>query len=51
MKTLRIVSALALVLLWASQSPGARFEVPLEGSPSCGPEDAAVTIVEFLDYQ
>jgi hypothetical protein len=28
-----------------------RYDVPLQGSPSCGPENAPVTIVEFLDYQ
>lgn len=28
-----------------------RFTIPLEGSPSQGPQDALVTIVEFIDYQ
>jgi len=28
-----------------------RFTIPLEGSPSLGPQDALVTIVEFIDYQ
>jgi hypothetical protein len=28
-----------------------RFTIPLEGSPSQGPQDAPVTIVEFIDYQ
>jgi protein-disulfide isomerase len=28
-----------------------RFTIPLENSPSLGPQDAPVTIVEFIDYQ
>jgi hypothetical protein len=28
-----------------------RFTVPLENSPSLGPRDAPITIVEFIDYQ
>jgi hypothetical protein len=28
-----------------------RYTVPLEDSPFCGPENATVTIIEFLDYQ
>jgi hypothetical protein len=28
-----------------------RFDIPLDGSPSSGPRNAPVTIVEFVDYQ
>ena len=28
-----------------------RFAVPLDNSPSLGPVDAPVTIVEFIDFQ
>jgi len=28
-----------------------RYVVPLEDSPVYGPENAPVTIIEFLDYQ
>jgi hypothetical protein len=28
-----------------------RFDVPLKDSPSLGSQAAAVTIVEFIDYQ
>ena len=28
-----------------------RYEIPTEGSPSRGPEDAPITIVEFSDFQ
>jgi hypothetical protein len=28
-----------------------RFTVPIEGSPSLGPANAPITIVEFLDFQ
>jgi hypothetical protein len=28
-----------------------RYTVPLEDSPFCGPRDAPVTMIEFLDYQ
>ena len=28
-----------------------RFNVPIEGSPSLGPDNAPVVMVEFLDYQ
>lgn len=35
-------------------SPGAaetRYKVPIGDSPSIGPADAPVVIIEFLDYQ
>jgi len=28
-----------------------RYNVPLEDSPSCGSQNAPVTMIEFLDYQ
>jgi hypothetical protein len=45
--------SIILVLLFPAISHGEvkRYDIPLEGSPSMGPENAAVTIVEFLDYQ
>lgn len=47
-------SVLALVLFFfpaLSSGEVKRFDIPLEGSPSMGAEDAPVVIVEFLDYQ
>lgn len=28
-----------------------RYTIPIENSPSYGPENAPITIIEFLDYQ
>jgi hypothetical protein len=33
------------------RSADQRYSVPLEDSPYLGPENATVTIVEFLDFQ
>jgi len=42
-----------LILLSAVHSFAAeqRYTVSLENSPSCGAQNAPVTIIEFLDYQ
>ena len=44
---------IALTLLAAAPAGGAdiRYTVPVGDSPSIGPANAPVTIVEFLDYQ
>lgn len=44
---------IALTLLAAAQAWAAdvRYAVPAGDSPSIGPANAPVTIVEFLDYQ
>ncbi len=41
------------VLFFAVIAPAdeKRYSVPLDASPSIGPADAPVTIVEFLDFQ
>ncbi len=44
---------LALALFAAAPAGAAdvRYAVPADNSPSIGPANAPVTIVEFLDYQ
>jgi len=32
-------------------SPYTRYDIPIEGFPSLGPEDAEIVLVEFSDYQ
>lgn len=47
--------ALPLFLLLLAAAPAAaaeiRYEVPAGDSPSIGPANAPVTLVEFVDYQ
>jgi protein-disulfide isomerase len=47
------LSILALLLLIAGTTYAAdkRVAVPIGDSPSMGPENAPVTIVEFIDFQ
>lgn len=46
-----LMSAVLLLLACQSlQAAAERFEVPIADSPQIGPEDAPVTVVEFLDY-
>ncbi len=44
---------IALILLAAGSTTGQekRFTIPLNSSPSLGPADARVTMVEFIDFQ
>ena len=44
----------ALVIPAAAGAQGTeekRYDIPIGNSPSLGPADAPVTIVEFLDFQ
>lgn len=50
----RAMIPLFLILLFLPAFAGAeeqRYTVPILDSPSKGPENAPVTIVEFLDFQ
>ncbi|MCX7793718.1 MAG: hypothetical protein N2257_04860 [Thermodesulfovibrionales bacterium] len=50
---LRIILISSLFILSLSPLFGQekRYVIPIENSPSYGPADAPVTIIEFIDYQ
>lgn len=50
MKKILLVLIMGLLFGQASAETK-RFTIPVEDSPSQGPQDALVTIVEFIDYQ
>lgn len=45
------ISFLVLLLFSTHLYGQQRYKIPLENSPFIGPENAPVTIVEFIDYQ
>ncbi|MCL5024313.1 MAG: hypothetical protein M1497_13305 [Nitrospirae bacterium] len=47
-KLLFIMVLFAAVCAYADEK---RYTVPLDDSPSLGPADTPVTIIEFLDFQ
>lgn len=46
-----VICVFALLFFAIAQAQEKRFEVPIGDSPSMGPGDAPVTIIEFLDFQ
>lgn len=46
-----LIAGVLIFVFSNSYAEEKRYVVPLDDSPSCGPKNAAVTIVEFLDYQ
>jgi hypothetical protein len=52
---MRIISAaflaVALTLISPAVAAEKRYDIPLADSPAFGPADAAVTIVEFINFQ
>lgn len=50
-KAIFIVIILLSFLTVSAHTSQTRYDIPVEKSPSWGPENAPVTIVEFIDYQ
>lgn len=51
MKRSIVLSLLLGLLSFTAAGAADRITVPLDNSPSFGPENAPVTIVEFIDFQ
>jgi len=51
MQTVLRILTLLLLTAGSALSADQRLSIPLENSPSMGPENAPVTIVEFIDFQ
>ncbi len=49
MKKLLII--LSLLLFSIAQAEEKRTDVPVGDSPTLGPSDAPITIIEFIDFQ
>jgi hypothetical protein len=46
-----LISILIVLLGTSAAANDKRYDVPLGDSPQRGPENAPVTIIEFLDFQ
>jgi len=51
MKKPAVVAVLLLLVALSSPAAEKRFTVPIGNSPSTGPENAPVMIIEFIDFQ
>lgn len=48
---IRNLSLVFLLIIAIPSLAEERYTLPVENSPSYGPENAPITIIEFLDYQ
>jgi hypothetical protein len=46
-----LICIVALLLFGVAQASDKRTDVPIGDSPSLGPADAPITIIEFIDFQ
>ena len=51
MKRIFLIGVIALLISGMAQAAEKRYEVEIGDSPSIGPADAPVTIIEFIDFQ
>ncbi len=46
-----LICIVVLLLFGVAQASEKRTEIPIGDSPSLGPADAPITIIEFIDFQ
>lgn len=46
-----LICIVVLLLFGIAQASEKRVDVPIGDSPSLGPDDAPITIIEFIDFQ
>ena len=46
-----LICIVVLLLFGVVQASEKRTEIPIGDSPSLGPADAPITIIEFIDFQ
>lgn len=46
-----IAGIILLIAVAVSSAQEKRFSVPIGNSPSQGPQDARITLIEFIDFQ
>ncbi len=51
MKKILAAGIMLLFIVTVLSAQEKRYNVPLGDSPSFGPQNAAVTIIEFIDFQ
>lgn len=46
-----LICIVVLLVFGIAQASEKRVDVPIGDSPSLGPDDAPITIIEFIDFQ